>query len=357
MLQTDFGEISYSSADEYLSALTQELDQARRSLKEITLMIDQSQAELNKISQKNTTISATLQQIQSQLETMPRADIKAAYTSAMDAQQRLLVMRGQLEKLQAEQAGLKRYILVLEKMQKLLTDRSSTTPNPKAAKTEQANLEMLINAQEAERQRLSRQMHDGPAQALSNFIVQTEIVARLFEIDPARAKDELAILKTSAAKTFQKVRAFISELRPMMLDDLGLVPTVRRYADVLKEQTGVEIGLTVKGSERRLPQYIEVFIFRAIQELIGNAINHNLDMPGKIQVNLQLIIDDHQVKVTISDNGKGFEPTLALQGESQMGLNMIKDRVAMLGGTFDVDTALGKGCRITFMVPNTEVVR
>jgi two-component system, NarL family, sensor histidine kinase DegS len=357
MLQTNFGESNFASVDEYLSSVNQELDQARRSLKEITLMIDQSQAELNKISQKNAAISATLQQIQSQLETMPRSDIKAAYSSALDAQQRLLVMRGQLEKLQAEQAGLKKYILVLEKTHKLLSDRAASAPSSRTGKSEQASLEMLINAQESERQRLSRQMHDGPAQALSNFIVQTEIVSRLFDIDPARAKDELASLKTSAAKTFQKVRGFISELRPMMLDDLGLLPTVRRYADMFKEQTGIEVALTVKGTERRLQPFVEVFIFRAIQELIGNAVSHNLDMPGKVQVNLQLIIDEHQVKVTVSDNGKGFDPSSALHGESQLGLNMIKERVAMLGGTFDIDTALGKGCRITFMVPNTEIVR
>jgi two-component system sensor histidine kinase DegS len=76
-----------------------------------------------------------------------------------------------------------------------------------------------------------------------------------------------------------------------------------------------------------------------------------------VQVNLQLVIDEHQVKVIVSDNGKGYEPTSVLQGENMMGLNMIKERVGMLGGTFDIDTALGKGCRITFMVPNTELAR
>ena len=102
----------------------------------------------------------------------------------------------------------------------------------------------MINAQEAERQRLSRQMHDGPAQALSNFIVQTEIANRLLDIDAKRAKEELDNLKNSAMNTFKEVRTFIFELRPMMLDDLGLFPTVRRYVDNFKEQTGAEVNLT-----------------------------------------------------------------------------------------------------------------
>jgi two-component system sensor histidine kinase DegS len=72
--------------------------------------------------------------------------------------------------------------------------------------------------------------------------------------------------------TFQKVRSFIFELRPMMLDDLGLFPTLKRYVDALKEQSGVEISLRIKGQERRLEPYLEVMIFRAVQELLGNAI-------------------------------------------------------------------------------------
>jgi two-component system sensor histidine kinase DegS len=99
---------------------------------------------------------------------------------------------------------------------------------------------MLVNAQETERQRLSRQMHDGPAQALSNFILQTEIAMRLMDVDAGQAREELNSLKASAMGTFQKVRNFIFELRPMMLDDLGLAPTIRRYADAFKEQTGLD---------------------------------------------------------------------------------------------------------------------
>jgi two-component system sensor histidine kinase DegS len=205
---------------------------------------------------------------------------------------------------------------------------------------------MLVNAQETERQRLSRQMHDGPAQALSNFILQTEIAMRLFDVDAGQARAELNSLKSSAMGTFQKVRNFIFELRPMMLDDLGLVPTVRRYADAFKEQTGLDINVTVTGNERRLEPYLEVMIFRALQELLGNASRHAQGTMAKVMLDM----GEERIRVSVEDNGRGFDPDAVKQGTS-LGLKLIQERSEMLGGSFEMDSALGKGARISFAVP------
>jgi two-component system sensor histidine kinase DegS len=247
---------SSTRVDESLQQIQTELDHARRSLKEITLMLDQSQVEMSKLSQRNASANGSLQQVQAQLETIPRADIRQVYESAMDTQQRLLVMRGQLEKLQSDQQHLQKIVSYLETASHYLTDNRVGLEG-KTGASGTTVIEMVINAQEQERQRLSRQMHDGPAQALSNFIVQAEIAARLFDIDPLRAKDELAALKTAAMSTFQKVRVFIFELRPMMLDDLGLFPTIRRYIESFRTQTGVEVVLAIRGQERRIEPYLE----------------------------------------------------------------------------------------------------
>ncbi len=178
---------------------------------------------------------------------------------------------------------------------------------------------MIVNAQEAERQRLSRQMHDGPAQALSNFILQTEIAMRLLDIDPAQARDELGDLKTSAMSAFQKVRNFIFELRPMMLDDLGLTPTLKKYADAFKEQTGLDVSVTVTGVERRLEPYLEVMIFRAVQELLGNAARHSQASLIKVQVDL----GNDLIRVSVDDNGKAFDPE-TLKESSNLGSKLIR---------------------------------
>lgn len=318
-----------------------ELDETQRALREVTLMMEQSQGELSKLSQRNTAITTHLQQVVKQGGAVE--EIKMAYDSALDAQQRLLVMRGQLEKLQNDKSHLEKYKTALEKLTSAGGESGSGAGV--SSKESTGGIEMIVNAQEAERQRLSRQMHDGPAQALSNFILQTEIAMRLLDVDPNQAKEELSNLKTSAMSTFQKVRGFIFELRPMMLDDLGLVPTLRKYADAFKEQSGMDVSVTVSGNERRLEPYLEVMIFRAVQELLGNALRHS--QATMVKIHLDLGVD--LLRVTVDDNGRGFDPE-SLNESSNLGLKLIRERSEMLGGKFEIDSALGSGAKISFSV-------
>lgn len=322
-----------------------ELEETQRALRETTLMIEQSQGEVTKLTQRNTAITSHLQQVQNQIADSSVEEIRMAYDSALDAQQRLFVMRGQLEKLQNDKAHYERYQAALEQIQNGGGSTASASISSGTGKGPLASVEMLVNAQEAERQRLSRQMHDGPAQALSNFILQTEIAMRLLDVDAAQARDELGNLKMSAMGTFQKVRNFIFELRPMMLDDLGLIPTIRRYADTFKEQTGLDINVTVSGNERRLESYLEVMVFRAIQELLGNAARHSQATLLKINVDLT----DDLIRVSVDDNGKGFDVD-TVHGKN-LGLKLIRERTEMLGGTFEIDSAMGKGTRVMFSLP------
>ncbi len=323
-----------------------ELEETNRALREVTLMIEQSQGELSKITQRNTAISAHLQQVQMQKQGVEIEELKMAYDSALDAQQRLFVMRGQLEKLQNDKSHLEKYKVILESAIFSASEASGSSAPAAGAKNQLTGIEMIVNAQEAERQRLSRQMHDGPAQALSNFILQTEIAMRLLDIDPVQAKDELGNLKTSAMTTFQKVRNFIFELRPMMLDDLGLTPTLKKYADAFKEQAGLEVSVIVTGTERRLEPYLEVMIFRAVQELLGNASRHSQATMVKILVDLGVDL----IRVSVDDNGRGFDPE-TLREANNLGLKLIRERAEMLGGNFDIDSTAGSGARIVFTVP------
>ncbi len=324
--------------------LQSELEESTRSLKEITLMLEQSRVELGKLTQRNAAVTAYLQQIRQQLGTLPAEEVQQAYDSALDAQQRLFVMRSQLEKLQNDQLHLEKHKKFLEQMQASFDQMEGGAEQ--GGKSTMASVEMLVNAQESERQRLSRQMHDGPAQALSNFILQAEIVMRLLDVDPAQARNELGNLKIAAFNTFQKVRNFIFELRPMMLDDLGLAPTIRRYAETYKEQSGVEISVTLSGNDRRLEPYIEVMVFRAMQELLATAVHQNQATVIKIQLDL----GDTAVKLLVDDNGRGFG-TDALDKESNLGLKLIRERVGMLGGTFTLDSAPGARSRLTMTIP------
>ena len=328
-----------------LTADTKEAhERTQQEQRELNRMIEQSRGEVEKLAQRNAAIAAHLRQLQGNFENMPRADIRTAYEAAQEAQQRLFTMRGQLEKLQGEQGNLERLASHLQRTLTALQAMEVDAPEGDGMSV----IVRVIEAQESERQRLSRQIHDGPAQALSNFILQTEIAMRLFDIDTERARAELQSLKTSATSTFQKVRDFIFDLRPMMLDDLGLVPTVRRYVDGFKEKSGIQSSLTVTGSDYRMDSAREVVIFRGVQELLGNVRQH----AQATQVRLTLDFDGHRVRVVAEDNGKGFDPPTAIAAKKPAGgLATLQERMDLLSGTLQIDSQPGQGARVVMEIP------
>lgn len=330
-------------------SIQQEIDETQRELKEIGLMLDQSQVEVEKLGQRNATITMHLQQVENKFDDIPKEEIKNAYDAALDAQQRLVVMRGQLEKLQSDQNHLDRYLVMLRKMKKSL-DGGAGESGGSSGTSNFATAEMLIQAQETERKRLSRQMHDGPAQELSNFILQTEIAMRLFEVDQEKARAELSNLKGAAATTFQQVRDFIFDLRPMMLDDLGLAPTLKRYCNTFREKNKLDIVVSVSGSERRLESYMEVMVFRAMQELLNNVVQH----AQATQIKVQLDMGRESIRLTVEDNGKGFDEEKVESGQG-LGIKVIRDRADMLNGEFELDSALGQGTRVMLSLPAAEL--
>jgi two-component system, NarL family, sensor histidine kinase DegS len=343
-----------SGWNEFLVEILNEYDQTKRALSEITLMLDQSQTELAKLSQRNAMVTGHIQQVQSNFETMPRADMRDIFMDALDAQQRLLVMRGQLEKLQGDQAGLQRHLDWLEKTRAMIGEPDSA-PKKKHQRPSGENLiDQIMEAQENERRHLSEMMHDGPAQTMSNFIVQTEIVGRLMDMDVARAKAELESLKVEAKKTFDKVRAFVSQLEPMTLNDLGLIPALERYVDEASTQSSTEINLNVKGAERRLEHSQAIMIYRGVEELVENSLRHNSEQTEKLIISLQVVMEEDLIKVTVSDNGIGFDPNSEIV-KRKTGLRTLKERVEMVDGYMEIASVPGSGCRITFQVPVYEI--
>jgi|Deesub1362A_J573_1020465.scaffolds.fasta_scaffold01331_7 two-component system sensor histidine kinase DegS len=336
-----------SPLEAFLQFARQELEQVETGLKEIELLVAQSQGEVEKLAQRNATITAKLHQIQAQFESLPREDILATYDAAQDAQQRLFTMRGQLEKLQSDQANLERYRDFIARTLELL-EGGVRPERRQVVETKGSNvIEQIVTAQEEERRRLSRQIHDGPAQALSNFILQTEIALRLFDVDVERAREELQSLKDAAASTFAQVRDFIFDLRPMMLDDLGLVPTTRRYIEAFKDKTGLDISLVITGSERRLEQHIEVLCFRAIQELLGAIRDH----ARATQVKISMIVDEGEVRVMFEDNGSGLPELLASENGREELFGSLEERILQAGGDFNVEASGQQGSQVSFSLP------
>jgi two-component system sensor histidine kinase DegS len=341
-------ETELNPLEAFMERSAEELEKSQNKLKEIALLVEQSQGEVDKLAQRNASITAQLHQLQAHFDTVPREDIRGAYESAQDAQQRLFTMRGQLEKLQSDKSHLERYVQYINELIALIEGGSVPTPGATPAPRVQSGVEQIIEAQEEERRKISRQIHDGPAQALANFILQTEIATRLFDADPDKARDELNSLKSSASTTFNTVRGFIFDLRPMMLDDLGVVPTVRRYTEAFKEKTGLNINLVVTGTERRLESHREVLVFRAVQQLLGNV----RDYAQATQAKVTLDMGDHQVRAGVEDNGKGFEVDELDTGDGQgQGLEMLRKRVEQVGGVMEIDSSADQGSRVIFWIP------
>ena len=346
---SDSAETSTETFEQFLDRCTAEYEQAQRELQEIDLLIQQTAAEVERLAQRNTQMTNRLRQVEASLDTVPRADIQDSYMTVLETQQRLFTMRGQLEKLQGNQGTMARH---LEFLRNLLEVGKQVDSRPQASgggEMTQPLVVRIIEAQERERQQLSRQMHDGPAQSLTNLILQAEICERLFDAQPDRARTELASLKEAVAATFQKVRGFILNLRPMMLDDLGVVPTLRRFVDTFSENSGITTDLKVTGKERRLASHKEVTIFRIIQALLNNAVEFG--QASAVQIALDM--GDDLVRASVEDNGSGYElnDSLNTPDAERLGLATMRERVEMLGGRIYFDSDRRRGTKASLELP------
>ncbi len=331
-------------------------EQIKKELKEVDMLIQQTSVEVDRFMQTNSRAVARARQIEATFDTTPREDIKSAYESVIENQRRLFTMRGQLEKLQSDQKNLAR---VAQLYQEILVNTSpddldllQETKSEKAD-TAQTMIVSIIEAQEQERLRLSRQMHDGPAQALTNLVLQAEICERLFDRDATRAKVELAELKKNVISAFKSVKGFIFDLRPMMLDDLGLAPTIRRYVEGITDSGFTGLTLHITGKERRLAQHKEVTIFRVIQTLI----HLGREQGRAASINIVMDIGENQVTITIEDNGNGFELDESLSTPDALRLNLptLRERIEMLGGKISFHSTPGEGLHVNFSLPAERV--
>jgi len=203
----------------------------------------------------------------------------------------------------------------------------------------------IIKAQEEERRRVSREIHDGPAQAMANIVFRAEVCERLIDIDMVRAKKEFAELREQVRMCLKETRKIIFDLRPMTLDDLGLVPTVKRFLDTAKERSGIIPTVRLIGEERRLDSYVEVGVFRTIQEAVNNVEKH----AKASNINLVIEFRKEMMSVIIEDDGIGFDAAENVGSES-FGLVGMRERIKLLNGDLVIKSQIGIGTKIMIKV-------
>lgn len=214
----------------------------------------------------------------------------------------------------------------------------------------------IIKAQEDERQRVARDIHDGPAQSMSNVVLKAEICERLIDVDLEKVKVELQNLKRIVRESLQDVRKIIYNLRPMSLDDLGLVPTLQRYLMTFQEETGTAVSFKTRGVYDDVRPEISLTVFRLVQEAISNIRKH----AGAQNAVINLEFLDKKLRLYVYDDGKGFVVgDLKVKNDNLnggFGLFSMRERVELLGGDFQISSELGRGTRINIMIPFVQEV-
>lgn len=210
----------------------------------------------------------------------------------------------------------------------------------------------LLETQENERQRISRELHDSTVQNLTSLIHKTELCSKLIEMDPIRCKLELTTMTKTLREIINDTRQMIYNLRPMSFDDIGLDVTIERTLDKLQQNTeSKNISFQVIGEPYPIKPVIGITLLRIIQEACNNAIKH----AEASLISVKLEYGEEEVIVSIEDNGKGFEKEkLDLESRndnSGFGLSMMKERVYLLYGDIEIDSKINDGTKITVNVP------
>jgi two-component system sensor histidine kinase DegS len=214
----------------------------------------------------------------------------------------------------------------------------------------------VVEAQEAERQRLAQEVHDGPAQALTNAIFQVEYIERLLDRDPVAARGEMRFLRDRLRRELADVRTFITQLRPPLLDEIGLYGAIRDHADSLADATGAEVDIDLAAPPDALGDTQQTVILRIVQEALQNIRRHA--HARYVRIVTSLGEGDGATGrcwiLEITDDGRGFDPAqvAASRGARSFGLRFMRERADLIGAHLQIDSRPDGGTRIRVTLPS-----
>ncbi len=324
--------------------LAVEQQRVTAEIRELDLLIESTQTEVNRLKAREDQTKTRVDEVRNNPANFQREEIFGATDEHAAAISRRMTMEGQLGALQGKRKLMDRVRTLLTAAQQYVRNGASmampadTLPVIDEGKLLQA----VVDTQEEERKRIARQVHDGPAQAMANVVLQSEISERLFDVDPNRSRAELKALRQMVNKTLQELRGFIFELRPMILDDLGLVPTMRRYVQTLVDKHGVRIDFSSTGRDRRLPSDDEVAIFRLIQD----SLVERIEKASAKDLVLGMVWKDDLLDIMLQTDGKD----LPSDGELQSGLRR-SERLELLKGESSHETRADGTVLLSVHVP------
>ena len=209
--------------------------------------------------------------------------------------------------------------------------------------------ERVMQAQERERQRVARELHDQTGQTLTHEIISLDLL--LERTSDSEARQQIEAVKRTLEQTLEEVHRMAQDLRPSVLDDLGLVPALRTLA---RQGAGPEVRLRVEGLHGRLPLPIETALYRIAQEALINAVKY----ARAAHIDIRLEANGAGVRLSVRDDGVGFDPrrvpTTAEPGRAGLGLFGMRERASLLHGTLEVHSQAAKGTEIVVQLPLEE---
>jgi two-component system sensor histidine kinase DegS len=200
----------------------------------------------------------------------------------------------------------------------------------------------VIQAQEAERQRLAEDVHDGPAQVLTNAIFQVEYLDRVIDDSPRTARAELAFLRTMLRDGLDEVRSFIAALRPPAVD-LGLAQAIAEAGAAFAERHGISVEVSVDGIDQRLGSEGKAGVLRIVQEALQNVRKHAAATQVEITLDGPMLV--------IADNGRGFDVMRLASARRNFGLQFMRERAELMGSSLQIESRQGEGTRILLRIP------
>ena len=329
------------------------------------------EAELETAETKSRDLEASLEQVREQaeesrvvekhllnnLKQFSPAEVQETFSNIRETQLTVERVQFEYETLAARRAELKdqgQFLRsasqILADLQRMYGDNGGRPVPADGDKQFRDASRQVFQIIEEERMRIARDMHDGPAQSMANLVLQAEILERLLDRNPKQLLTELGEFKNSVRNALEEIRQLIFDLRPMTLDDLGLVPTLRKFIKEYGDRYGLATRFNVVGQERRLPGNTEGVLFRIIQEALTNVHKHARAKMAEVTMNLQ----PARVSVVIKDDGQGFDVVRTeanLHKNKNLGLLSMRERAELEKGTIEIRSQPGRGTEVKVEVP------
>ncbi|MDW7673920.1 MAG: sensor histidine kinase [Bacillota bacterium] len=342
----------------------QEYERVQREVRELQEQVVSIIKEVDNLENLERRSRHRLMEVSRAFEKYTEQDIKEAYDTANNFQVELSIKREQEKHIREKRNELERSLKKLNEMVekaeglvsqvglvlKLLGNNlQGISDKIEGVQQLQQMGFKIIQAQEEERKRVAREIHDGPAQAMANIVMRAEVCERMLAVKPEKVAEELQELKRLIRESLQDLRKVIFDLRPMALDDLGVVPTLKRYLSDFQEKYRIYTEFHFRGQEQRFSSSIEVAIFRTVQEALTNIKKH----AEASQVHVNLEFTKTKVNLIIKDDGKGFDldQTLRDVDRENYGLVSMRERIELLEGEIKMSSKIKKGTEIKVVIP------